>query len=185
LASLSRFKGYVRLTAAVDTNVAGSRETLHGHLEVVDVLVLQDQVDHAAGVRKVLVAVVGQVALQAPGVVAQPIAVGDVRAVGQTERHGAQVDRHVGEGPGLDTTTACSGWDRDLRETVSTENDLAASGDELAVAGHGELGAVEHGRVFEARDGGLGPVPVWLVALVAALVSERLLVLPCEVTMPS
>jgi hypothetical protein len=145
LASLSRFKGYVRLTAAVDTNVAGSRETLHGHLEVVDVLVLQDQVDHAAGVRKVLVAVVGQVALQAPGVVAQPIAVGDVRAVGQTERHGAQVDRHVGEGPGLDTTTACSGWDRDLRETVSTENDLAASGDELAVAGHGELGAVEHG----------------------------------------
>ena len=141
--------------------------------------------DDAAGVRKVLVAVVRQVALQAPGVVAQSVAVGNGRSVGQPKGNGSQVDCHVGKGTGLDTSTASAGRDGDLWETVSTQNDFAASGDEFTVSGHGELGAVKHGGVLKTRDRRLGPIPVGLVALVATLVSERLLVLPCEVAVPS
>ena len=52
-----------------------------------------------------------------------------------------------------------------------------------AVAGHAPVAAVEVGRVHLV-EGRLAPVPVGLVALVVALVPQRLLVRPGEITMP-
>lgn len=60
-----------------------------------------------------------------------------------------------------------------------------ASGDVLSVAGHGVGRAVDERVRRQRLLGVLGPVPVRLVSLVAALVAQRRLVEPDELTVPS
>lgn len=61
---------------------------------------------------------------------------------------------------------------------------MSLAGNELSIAGHGRGRSVEHSRLLETASSSLGPVPVGLSALVAALVLESLLVLPGEVPVP-
>ena len=66
----------------MNTYVSAAGHTLHLHLEALNVLVVQDEADDRGGVGPALVGVVGQVTLQAPGVVRQPISISDCRAIG-------------------------------------------------------------------------------------------------------
>lgn len=169
----------------MNTNVARARNTLHLHLESVDVLGLEDQADERVGVGKLLVGVVGQVALEATGVVRKTVTVGDGGAVGQTQLHRSKVNLHVFEGTALDAATTSTGREEKIRQTVAAKVDLTAARNEHAVARHRGVRAIKQWRVLKTALCGLSPVPVRLVALVAALIAESLLVLPGEVAVPS
>lgn len=76
------------------TEVRGAGPTLHGHLKVPDVLVLQDEAGNGAGIGPFFVGVVGKIALKAAWVVGFAVAIGDGAAVGEVEGSGAEVDAY-------------------------------------------------------------------------------------------
>ena len=169
----------------MNAQIARAGYTLHSHLEIRDIMRSQNQLDDSARVGELLVDFVREIALQAPRVPRQPVAVPDSRAIRFRERNGAKVDNHVFERPALDAAAACAGGEMELREAVAAEDDVAFVGNVFAVTGHGVGGAVEHEGIFEADEGRLGPVPVGLSALVAAFAAQGLLVLPGEIAVPA
>jgi hypothetical protein len=80
------------VAAAVDTEIRASRPALHGHLEVPNVLVLQDEAGNGGGIGPFFVAVVCQVALEAARVVGAAVAVGNGAAIGEIEAGRAEVN---------------------------------------------------------------------------------------------
>ena len=95
----------------------------------------------------------------------------------------------VFEGPGLHAPAAVPGregiYNGQIRRRAGErrEHGRVVMRHVGAIAGHAAIAAVEVGRV-DLIEGRLAPVPVGLVARVAALVAQRLLVGPREVTMP-
>lgn len=155
---------------------------LHDHLEVADVVVLQQQVQDRRGVGVGRVDLGRDVALEAARVVLEAGAL-EHGAVVERQADGAEVDLHVLEGARRHAAAARAGRQVDLGEVAQAELDGALVGDELAVARHGRVAAVEDGR--RGRVAGVErPVPVGLGAAVAALVDQRLLVLVREPTVP-
>ena len=80
------------VASGVDTQLGGSRPALHGHLEVPDVLVLENEAGDGGGVGPLLVGVVGQIALEAARVVGFAVAVGNGGTIVEVEGGGAEVD---------------------------------------------------------------------------------------------
>jgi hypothetical protein len=173
------------MAASMNSNGVGARNSLHLHLEVVDVLGIEDQARKRLSVGEFLVRVVGKIALQAARVVRETVAVRDGCSVSQAQVDGAEVDLHILEGPALDAATAGTSGDQEVRQSIAAQVDVATSRNEFSVAGHGESRAVEHGGLLQTSLRSLCPVPVWLIALVAAFVAKSLLVLPGEVSVPS
>lgn len=80
------------VTSTVYTQAVCSWYTLHDHLELPDVLLVDDEVGDGGRVSPLLVAVVGQVACQTSGVVGEAVAVCDLGSVGCAQSDGAKVD---------------------------------------------------------------------------------------------
>ena len=177
---------------------------LEYRLEPVHVVVLGDEGVRVVGRgdgRRVPV----DVAPEAAGVVAEAVGLRVGLEVGELGGEGAQVNRHSGEG----VSCGCLGWgcwilfggggvlgkgafghaaaasaDGDPIEAGKrgAENDRRV-GLLKAVARQAELIAVEQNRVLGVL-GVAAPVPVWLVARVAALSPEGVLVVPEIVPVP-
>jgi hypothetical protein len=169
----------------VDANVASSRDALHGHLERVDVLALQQKIDHTRSVGKASIDRVCKITLQRARIVLQSIAVVLSLISRNAQRHWAEIDHHVLEGPSCDGSTSRPRWKDKLGKAwASREDNIALVGDLESVSRHGGVRTVEDGRSFKASDGSVGPFPVWLGAFVAAFVAEGLFVLPGVVAVP-
>lgn len=80
------------VTSSVYTQTVCSRYTLHDHLELPDALLVDDEVGDGCRIGPLLVAVVGQVALEASGVVREAVAVCDFGSVGCAQSDWAKVD---------------------------------------------------------------------------------------------
>lgn len=149
------------VATAVDANVTASGDALHHHLEVVDVLGLEDVVEDAGGVGVSRVDGIAEISLQAARVPRKGVGDGQGGAAGQVEGRRAQVDGHVLEGTSLDTTATGTGGQVDGRQARGgAEDDILLARDVRTVAAHGVVAAIEHGRRVQAGDGGDGPVPV-------------------------
>lgn len=168
------------------TNVAGAWNTLHLHLEGVDVLRKQNVLENAGGVGKLAVDSGGEVALQAAGVVSEgTVGVTNRDATRKVKASRAEVDLHILEGAASNTTTTSSGREDDRRKAVAgSNNDITLVRNSDTVAGHRVGAAVKVGGVLEAGQGGQAPVPVGLGTSVAALLAQGLLVEPGKVPMP-
>lgn len=144
----------------MDTDRPTARHTLHDHLEVPDIVVVQDKRgDLGVGV-VLLQKGGGETALQAAGVVVEGVGDSGGAASGEGERGGAHVHSVVLEGPAGNAATA-GARGQDYRGVVAeVEGDVALVGDVVAVAGHGGLGAVVYFRRFHCVDGVVAPVPV-------------------------
>jgi len=171
-------------TTTVNANIAASWVPLHSHLEVVDFFGLEDQAHDRGRVGEALVDGSREIALQAARVVGQAVAVVGGRAIGQSKCDGPKIDGHVHERAAGHATAAGAVREDDLRKAGAAQHNIALAGDVCAVAGHGSSGAVKDGRFLSAGLSCLGPVPVRLVASVAAFVAESLLVRPGEVAVP-
>ena len=168
----------------MNADIAASWVPLHSHLEVVDFFGLEDQAHDRGCVGKALVDGSCEIALQAARVVGQAVAVANGRAVGQSKRDGPKIDGHVHERAAGHATAAGAVREEDLRKTGAAQHHIALAGDVCAVARHGGIGAVKDGRFLSAGLSCLGPIPVRLVASVAAFVAEGLLVRPGVVPVP-
>ena len=169
----------------MNAKIAASWVPLHGHLEVVDFFGLKDQARDRGRVGEALVDGSREIALQAARVVGQAVAVADGRTVGQSKRDGPKIDGHVDERAAGHATAAGAVREDELTKAVdAAQHNIALAGDVCAVARYGGVGAVKDGRVLDAGLGCLGPVPVRLVASVAAFVAESLLIRPGVVAVP-
>lgn len=172
-----------------ETYVARARDTLHLHLEVVDVLRLKDQGQNRRGVGKALVDGIDKVALETSRVVVQRIAGWrrDGDTSGCRQSHGPKVDGHVLERARLDTSSSITGGKVEGRQIRrSTEGNVArvVCVDGGAIAAHRSLASIEDGAGGKPSVGRLRPVPVRLVAFVATLLTESFLVQPRVVPVP-
>lgn len=149
------------VATAVDANVTASGNTLHHHLEVVDVLGLENVVEDAGGVGVSRVDGIAQISLQAARVPGKGVRGGQGGAAGKVEGRGAQVDGHILEGTSLDATATGTGGEVDGRQAGGgAEDDILLASDVSTIASHGVVATIEHGRSVQAGDGGDGPVPV-------------------------
>lgn len=146
-------------------------------LEIFRVGVTEDQLNDGGGIGIALVDIVGQITLEAARVVlkrSKGVAwVGGVAWNNETSR--AKVDLKVLEGTAGNAATTAAGWESDGREARNLDNDIALVVDLGTIAGERSIAAIEDGVVREASDSALGPVPVWQIALVGALLTESLL----------
>ena len=167
---------------AVRTDLNGVGDTLREVAVLIDVG-LEEQVQDGGVVGVAHVHGRADISLQAAGVVAE--------TAKRSGRHtletadGAKVDRHIGEGTSGDIATAKAGGKLDVTtaDAGRRDDDGTVVGHVLAVAAQAVVITVEEGRLL-GRRGVLGPVPVGLVAGVAALVTEGLLVLVDEPAVP-
>lgn len=83
----------------MNANIACARHTLHGHLKVPDVVMVEDVGNDGGCVGVLLVDGVGEIALQAAWIVSESGTIGHKTAVDQGQGDWAQVDAHVLEGP--------------------------------------------------------------------------------------
>lgn len=118
------------MTAPVHADAPAPRHALHRHLKPLYVLTTQDQGRDAARVGVAAVDGVGEVALEAariPGeLVRRDRPRADARPVGQVEGDGAEVDDHVGEGPGSHAAAARARGQVDGRQPGGcAEDDVA------------------------------------------------------------
>ncbi len=168
--------------AAVRADLGGVGHALGDDAVLVDVgLGQQSQDGGVVGVAHVESR--ADVALEAARVITEA-AEGARGGVGQAA-DGAEVHRHVGEGARLDEAAADAGSQGDVvaADAGGRHDDGAVVRDVLAVAAQAVGVAVEDGRVL-GRGRVLGPVPVGLVASVAALVAQGQLVLVDEPAVP-
>lgn len=152
------------VTATVDADVAAAGDTLHVHLEVVDVVVAQDQVHDRGEVGVILDDLGGQIALQAARVVGEGVLAGLAAAAGEHQGDGAQVDGVVLEGAAGHAAAAVAGGQVDDRVVAQTQLDVAGGRDGGAVSGHRGVAAVEDLGCLQVA-GVSGPVPVAVVML--------------------
>lgn len=168
------------MTTTVDTKIPSHVGGLHVVLEVDDVVPLGEQIGDILLRRPARRHPRADVPLHAPRVVVIGGVDGDHLWLGKCGRYGAQVDCVVGKRPRLDAATATSGWNI-VRGVAVLEPVGKVVWLVLAVAADATLAAVKERRV----DGvvcPLAPVPVRLVARVAALVTQRPLIGPHKVS---
>jgi hypothetical protein len=125
---------------------------------------------------------VGQVTAQATLVEAQAVGLRVGRQAVQRRGDRTQADGHIPERTAGHTAGAIAGWDDEAGHVVRGDPG-AVVGDVLSVAAHGGFAAVEERRADDVV-GVLAPVDVGLVAFVAALGAQGVLVGPGEVAVP-
>lgn len=82
----------------------------------------------------------------------------------------------IGKGAAGHAAATSTGWEGH-RVGAGSDDVGTHFVDVLAVAAHAGRGAVEERGRFQTGFGGLGPVPVWMRAGVAALIAKGLLIL--------
>ena len=160
----ARITAHGVVTATVDADVAAAGDTLHVHLEVVDVIVAQNQVHDCGEVSVVLDDLGGQIALQAAGVVGEGVFAGLAAAARAHQGDWAQVDGVVLEGAAGHAAAAVAGGQVDDRVVTQAQLDVAGGLDVGAVSGHRGVAAVEDLRCLQVTSIG-SPVPVAVIML--------------------
>ena len=172
----------------VDSQLGVERVPLHEPLKRPDILRLPQQRKHTRRVRKALVGIIRQAALQAARVVLVRVARVIRPAIDGGQPAGAKVDGVVDKGARGDAAAAVAGGQVDGGVAlVLVDDDVVVCRvvHGAAVAAHRGRAAVEDGRVGQTLFGGACPVPVGEGPLVPALVAQRLLVLPDEPPVPA
>jgi hypothetical protein len=136
---------------------------------------------HGAVIRISLVERRPNIPLQRSWIVSQP-AIGTGSRIVQTA-HRTKIDRHVGKWPSRDIAAADTGWQLQTRLPIRRLNHRSIVLDGLSITAEACIAAVEDRRVLR-RMSVLWPVPVRLVAFVAALFAESLLVRVDEPAVP-
>lgn len=131
----------------VNTQIPRIHLALHCLLEVLDIVRHREKVDHGRAVGVAQVGLGGDVADQAAGVpVVAVVGAGSSRTVVQGQRHGTEVDRHVGEGARVDAATTMTGGQVDGVVLVEGEFQVAAASDVFAVAAHTIVASIKDWR---------------------------------------
>lgn len=157
------------MTSGVSTDEAGGEVALHVVLELANGVLIEDQVKDLVGISVLLRNRRGKIATKAARIVLTASGSGsDVHRDGGGDR--SEIDDHVLERTGLDTSSTSS-----IGEGDDASNDgTGVLAKEFSVAAEGVFRAVEKVGA-EGIVGSFSPVPVRLVASVAALVAEGLL----------
>lgn len=189
------------VAAAVDADRPAAGDPLHSHLEIPDILVVEEELHDGGGIGITLENRGREIALQAPRVVVKGGGLHGHSPAGKAEPCRAQVDRVIHKGPAGDAAAAGAGGEVDDRVVAQRQCDVTLVGDVCTVAGHGGVAAVEDGGGFYGV-GVRGPVPVSMVmvrcglhaqvvgaclrvlASVSTLVAQGLLKLIDEVAVP-
>lgn len=133
------------VAAAVDADRAAAGDALHDHLEVPDVVVIEDERHDGGGVDEHLQDRGGEIALQTARVPVEGVGLGYDLPAGDVERRGAQVDGVVDKRPAGDAAATRAGGEVDDRVVAQGQLDVRLVGDVRAVARHGGVAAVEDG----------------------------------------
>lgn len=152
------------VTTTVDTDTAASGNTLHVHLEVVDIVVAQNQVHDRGEVSVILDDLGAQIALQAAGVVCEWVGLASGFTSGKHQRDRAHVDRVVLERTAGDAAASAAGGQVNYRVVGQAQLNVTDGFSVGSVTGHRSVAAVEDLGFFQV-GGVSAPVPVTRVKL--------------------
>jgi hypothetical protein len=135
------------MPAAVHTERTGAGDALHDHLEVPDVIVLENQVNDRTYVGKRADDLCGEVTLKAAGVIVQGVARRYYRASRERKIGRTQVDGVINKRTAGDTSSTCASREIDRRRVAKFDDKVRLLGDISPVAGQGCVAAIKD-RIF-------------------------------------